>query len=62
VAAQRVAARFDEQQDTGGRWHDWMDLADTSREYFGKKHPLTVAAEKQCKTARAKYVRLLGKA
>lgn len=60
-AAQRAAARYYEQQDAGGRWHDWMDLAETAREYFGKKHPLTVAADKQCKSARAKYVKLLEK-
>jgi len=60
-AAQRVAARYDEQQDAGGRWHDWMELAETAREYFGKKHPLTVAADKECKSARAKYVALLEK-
>ncbi|HZL28447.1 MAG TPA: CHAD domain-containing protein [Acidobacteriaceae bacterium] len=58
-AAQRAAARYDEQQDAGGRWHDWVDLAETAREYFGKNHPLTVAAGKQCKSARAKYVKLL---
>jgi CHAD domain-containing protein len=57
--ARRAAVRYDEQQDVGGRWHDWMDLAETAREYFGKKHPLTAAADKQCKSARAKYVKLL---
>jgi CHAD domain-containing protein len=59
ASAEKAAARFEEQQDAGGHWHDWMDLEATSREYFGKKHPLTRAAGVQCKAARTKYVELL---
>jgi CHAD domain-containing protein len=58
-AAQRAAARYEEEQEAGGHWHDWVDLEATSREYFGGKHPLTQAAAAQGKVARAKYVKLL---
>jgi CHAD domain-containing protein len=57
--ARHAAARYEEQQNAGGEWHDWVDLAETSREHFGKNHPLTLAAEAQSKSARSKYVKLL---
>jgi len=58
--AKRAEAKYEALQDAGGQWHDWLDLTETSREYFGKRHPLTVAAAERCKAARAKYVGLLG--
>lgn len=58
--AKKAEAKYEALQDVGGQWHDWLDLAEASKEYFGKKHPLTVAAAERCKTARAKYVGLLG--
>jgi CHAD domain-containing protein len=57
--ARRAEARYEEQQNAGGQWHDWLDLAETAKEHFGKKHPLTRAAQAQAKAARAKYVKLL---
>jgi len=59
--ARRVEAKYDALQDAGGEWHDWLDLAETSREHFGRKHPLTVAATERCAEARGRYVKLLGK-
>jgi CHAD domain-containing protein len=57
--ARRAAAHYQELQQTGGYWHDWVDLRNTAREHFGKKHQLTRAAAKYCKAARTKYVKLL---
>jgi CHAD domain-containing protein len=59
--ARHAATHYHELQQAGGYWHDWADLRDTAREHFGKKHRLTRAAAKQCKLARAKYVKLLSK-
>ena len=57
----RAAAHYYELQQAGGYWHDWVDLQQTAREHFGKKHRLTRAAAAHCKAARAKYVKLLSK-
>jgi CHAD domain-containing protein len=57
--ARHVAAHYYELQQAGGYWHDWVDLRQTAREHFGKKHRLTRAAAEHCKVARAKYVKLL---
>lgn len=59
--ARAVAARYEEQQEAGGQWHDWAELEAVAREHFGKKHPLTLAAAEHCRVARVKYVGLLKK-
>ncbi len=59
ASAEQAAARYEQEQNAGGHWHDWMDLEATAREYFGRKHPLTLAAGKHCKRSRAEYVKLL---
>lgn len=58
----RARQHYEEQQNAGGIWHDWVDLTATAKEHFGKKHPLTRAAKRQVKAARAKYVKLLRRA
>ncbi len=57
--AKHALEHYEEQQNAGGVWHDWLDLAATSKDHFGKKHPLTRAAEEQSRLARARYVKLL---
>lgn len=59
AAALKAAAKYEKQQDAGGRWHDWLELAETAKDHFGKKHALTRAAKAQCEVARAEYVTLL---
>jgi CHAD domain-containing protein len=59
--ARHAAAHYHELQQAGGYWHDWVNLRETAREHFGKKHRLTRAAAAHCKSARAKYVKLLSK-
>jgi CHAD domain-containing protein len=40
AAARRIASQFENVQDKGGEWHDWLELARTSREFLDRKHPL----------------------
>ena len=38
--ARRIASQFENIQDKGGEWHDWLELAKASREILNRKHPL----------------------
>jgi CHAD domain-containing protein len=40
AAAQRIASQFENIQDKGGEWHDWLEVTRTSREILGRKNPL----------------------
>ena len=43
AAAVTAAQQFQNLQDSGGKWHDALDLARIARRFLGKRHELTVA-------------------
>lgn len=59
--ARALARHYEQVQEAGGQWHDWMELEQVARQQFGKKHPLTKAAGEHCHEARATYINLLRK-
>lgn len=59
--ARALARHYEQVQEAGGQWHDWMELEEVARQQFGKKHALTVAAGEHCHQARAAYINLLRK-
>lgn len=59
--ARAVARHYEQVQEAGGQWHDWMELEEVARQQFGKKHALTKAAGEHCHQARAAYINLLRK-
>jgi CHAD domain-containing protein len=40
AAAQRIASQFENIQDKGGEWHDWLEVTRISRAILGRKNPL----------------------
>ncbi len=40
AAQQRIASQFENIQDKGGEWHDWLEVTRTSRQILGRKNPL----------------------
>ncbi len=55
----RVAQSFEDLQQSGGHWHDWMVLADLSAEELGSSSPLTKLFARRSKVALSTYRRHL---
>ena len=58
-AATVLARRFQAVQNSGGQWHDWLELAVEAKDYLGRKHPLTKLINTRCKLHRAAFLRSL---
>jgi CHAD domain-containing protein len=54
--AKQLAKRSEALQDTGGRWHDLLDLAEQARDKLGRHHALTVELEARCGRRRAGFL------
>lgn len=55
----RLARTFEEVQQAGGRWHDWLTLAEVAREELGDSSPLAKVFDQRCKRALTMYKRRL---
>lgn len=60
--ARKQAAQFEALQEAGGRWHDWLILAEIARGRLGETSPLAKSFDDRCRTALAAYRRRLSTA
>jgi CHAD domain-containing protein len=59
--AKRVAKDYERMQSTGGRWHDWAVLVETTAAELRKKHPLLREFERHRDTELRAYRRALAR-
>lgn len=51
----RLAERFEELQEAGGEWHDWLILAQIAAEETKPDSELTLVLERRCRAALGRY-------
>ena len=49
--AKLLAQQYEALQESGGQWHDWLEVAAEARAVLGRKHPLT----EECKQRRQRH-------
>lgn len=57
--AKALAAKYEALQESGGVWHDWLQLAGESRTIVGRRDPLTRELRERARTHRAGFLRAL---
>ncbi|WP_260703417.1 CHAD domain-containing protein [Edaphobacter flagellatus] len=60
--ARKQAASFEALQESGGRWHDWLILAEIAHNRLRKNSPLAKSFDDRCRVALAAYRRRLSTA
>lgn len=55
----RLAHVFEDVQEAGGHWHDWLTLAEVAREELGDSSPLADLFTQRCERALSEYKRHL---
>lgn len=55
----RLAESFEQLQQSGGEWHDWLVLADIAEDHLGASSPLTLKLRTRSRSALAAYHRHL---
>jgi CHAD domain-containing protein len=59
--AKKLAKDFENIQQAGGEWHDWLQLAGVAGDEFKKDHPLVQVFEHECGKSYGAYCRKLAK-
>ena len=59
TGTRELAKAFESVQEAGGRWHDWLVLADFADEELGASSALTKSFTRRCRLALTKYQRRL---
>jgi CHAD domain-containing protein len=60
-APRRLAQSFEDLQQSGGEWHDWLVLANIAEDRLGAKSPLTIIFRDRSRTSLTAYRRRLNR-
>ena len=58
--ASTLAKEYEALQESGGHWHDFVELASESRQVLGRKHPLTAVLKQRRRKHHGTFLSALG--